>query len=262
MIGIGINDNVVIGKETKTNREKGWLEIQFKSPSLSEDKQMEAAFEGKEIKEYSTKQNIFPPKTDAYINGAVAGRKTSPQIMSDIQKHVQYLQKILKCFMTTEELEEDFGISLATKLSGTATSAALAKYLESDDNVTKLYMEIYDAFVNCLVKYKALDPVNPTAAQMVRLKLWRQKATNTYSTLPTGFDEWIEPMNVPVAKVVATKYDLTPFKGSLNIHRLSTEAPVTDAVPPEAVEVAQAMFNTMPDVIAPEINNNPTVFDE
>lgn len=243
MLRIGINENVCIGKDTKVNEEKGWLELQLRQGvSMTDGEKMQAAFEGKEVKEDSVlKQVLFPPKTDAYEKGVKVGRKTVAQISIDIQKYMEYLSKFLGVYMTTDQINEEFGKLTFVKLTAAKTAEELKSFLEDEAKISKLYVAIYKELLKVLKKHNGIEPKVQTPENTFRLKLWRQKAANTFATIPTGFDIWIEPMNVPEPMVKVTAYDLTNFKNS-TINRMSTEAPVADSVPPSSMDVATTLF--------------------
>jgi hypothetical protein len=231
MIRIGINEFTVLSNETKVN-EKGTLELHLKNCSIPDEEMVTLMLKGQIVDDSVTKILLFAPQTNTFEGG----RKTIQQIAKDLHEYRKILVKFLEIYMGTKEIEEQFGNSVILESSG-ATEATFVNGLKNDDFVTKTYTGISKKFVQVCVKNQVFDN-----KKSFRLKLWRQSATKNFPKIPTGFDIWIEPMNVPTPKVVATKWDLTPFTGT-TVHRLSNEAPIADAVPEEEINTGQSVFN-------------------
>jgi hypothetical protein len=192
MIGIGINEFVVLGNETKVN-EKGTLELSLKTGKISEEEMMKLLMAGKDVGESSTKLLIFGPMTKAYEGN---GRKTTQQIAKDLQDYQKQLSRFLEVYLTKDELTAQFGPSTIMDAAG-VTPEAFLNGLKSDDFVAKVASAIAAKFISVCQQNHIFEN-----EKSFRLKLWRQTAAKAFPRIPTGFDTWIEPMAVPVAKVV------------------------------------------------------------
>lgn len=245
MIGIGINQFVVIGNETKVN-DKGTLELHLKTGKIAEKDMLELLEKGIDVGESSTKLLVFAPMTLTIEKT----RKTSQQLAKDMQDYIKLLSKFLEVYITPTDLVTLFSPSKIIEISG-VTSQAYLNGLKSDEFISSLYTKIAKSFVQ-IVNQKGIVE----NSKSFRLKLWRQSLSKNFPRIPTGFDPWIESMDVPVPKVVATKYDLTPFVGSTTIHRLSTEAPPADVVSQEEAKKAENLFE--PDTSVNELFTDET----
>jgi hypothetical protein len=230
MIGIGINEYVILSNQTKVN-EKGTLELHLKTGKISDEEMIKLLEKGVDVGESSTKLLLFAPLTKTFEGS----RKTAQQLAKDMQDHIKLLSKFLEVYLAKEKIEELFSPAKIIEMSGVSAQAYL-NGLKNDEFISGLYTKIAKKFVEVINKEGIVENKNS-----FRLKLWRQSATKNFPRIPTGFDTWIEPMNVPTPKVVATTYDLTPFTGSA-FHKLSTDAPLADAVPQVEQKKAEELF--------------------
>jgi hypothetical protein len=225
MVGIGVNDYCHIGNETKVN-EKGNLEIQIKAATLKEAEILKMVLEGKEITQGATRLTLFP---NFKIDYNSKQRKSIGQLTKDIQDYQKQLIKFLKVYLTQEQIDAEFPLSVM--LGAAANQDAFLAGLKTDEFVDKVYTHVSEKFIEVLRKFNLFEN-----ERTFRIKLWRQSETKNFPRIPGGFGEWIEPMDVPVSKLGITEYEKTNGK-------LKTDAPAADAVPQETTEQATSLFN-------------------
>jgi hypothetical protein len=218
MIGIGINEFVHLGTDTKVN-EKGILEIQLKSASLSDAETLQMVMDGKEISTGSTKLMMFPGFKEDYNTKK---RKSNAQLVKELQDYQKLLIKFLKIYLTTDQIEEDFNLRIMVKAA--PNEAAFAQGLSSDEFIDKVHTFISTKFVEVLKKYSLFQH-----AETFRIKLWRQSETKAFPRIPAGFGEWIESMRV-------TATQLTPSKYEIDNKKLDNTPAAPDSVTKEEVE--------------------------
>lgn len=220
MLGIGINEYVTIGSETKIN-EKGSLELHLKA-NLSESEVMQQVLQGKEISDGSVKLILFPTFKEDYETKV---RKSVPQLMKDIQEYQKVLIEFLKIYLTSEQIEEHF--SFKTMLGAAANEEAFVKGMATDTFVDKVYTHVASKFIEVLKKFSLFEH-----KETFRIKLWRQSAERAFPRIPGGFGKWIESMRIPYvfSAILETEYEKKEKK-------LNKDAVAPDAVP--ATETTQ-----------------------
>src|SRR4030042_591275 len=232
-VGIGINEYCHIGSDTKVN-DKGNLELQIKAASLSEAEILKMVLEGKEITQGAVRLTLFP---NFKIEYNTKQRKSRGQLHQDSQNYQTILIKILKVYMTQEQIDTEFPLSVM--LGAAVNQDAFVAGLKKDEFVDKVYTYVATKFVEVLTKFNLIEN-----ARTFRIKLWRQGETKNFPRIPAGFGEWIEPMDTPVSKLGITEYEKTNGK-------LKTDAPVADVVPQETTDEAVSLFNNKEDDDAP-----------
>jgi hypothetical protein len=231
MIGIGINEYVVLGNETDVN-DKGTLQLVLKTAKLSETQVLELAMKGIDVGESSTKLLIFGPMI---IDYTTKNRKTVQQIVKDMQDYQKQLNKFLEIYLTAEQIKEEFGPSLIMNITKITDINAFATALKSDTFVNSTITSIAKTFVSLCKKYNVFESKNS-----FRIKLWRQTKEKAYPRIPTGFDTWIESMSVPTPKVVASEYDKKDQGGW---YKLDPTPVQQDVVPQETIDTTQSIFS-------------------
>ncbi|RWZ86766.1 MAG: hypothetical protein EO766_13245 [Hydrotalea sp. AMD] len=206
MIGVGINENVVISKVSITDNKV--LEIELA-----------------EVGNVGAKKSVFDTLLTARTAVDPAGNmklKLWPTKVSDKAEKtreekiqmaandnislIKRLSQILEQFMTIDKIDLD-SMDIQFANTGIIDEASMnARYLDQDvqnkiyDNIVKRFIELISPFVN--------DPQNA-----VRFKLVRQSKDKHYATIPSRYineNPFIELMSVPKeqSRVKFTKWEL------------------------------------------------------
>lgn len=206
MLGVGINENVVISKVSMTDN--NILEIELA-----------------EVGNVAAKKSVFDTLLTARTAVDPAGNlrlklwntKVSDKAEKTREEKIQMaandnislikrLSQILEQFMTIDKIDLD-SMDIQFANTGIIDEASMnARYLDQDvqnkiyDNIVKRFIELISPFVN--------DPQNA-----VRFKLVRQSKDKHYATIPSRYineNPFIELMSVPKeqSRVKFTKWEL------------------------------------------------------
>lgn len=222
MLGIGINEYVHLASETKLN-EKGQLELHLKA-QMSDDEVLKQVMEGKEVRQGTVRLTLFP---GFKVDFETKARKTSGQLVKEMQDYQKTLTEFLKIYLTTEQIEEHF--SLKIMLGAAPNEAAFASGLKTDDFVDKVYTYISQKFIEVVQKFNLFEH-----RETFRIKLWRQSETKPYPKIPTGFGKWIESMRIPwtdASGKITSDLQMTDYEKKNK--KLNADAPAPDATPAE-----------------------------
>jgi hypothetical protein len=233
MVGIGLNEFVVVSSDTKVN-EKDTLELVLKQGTMTEDKKVMLSLSGKDLDEKATKLLLFSPKL---TNDSTGISKAAGQIMKEIQDYRKQLVEILLCYMTTAEVEDHFGSTILKSLTGIEDDKAFVNALKLDATINKITLGLNKLFIKLCTDFKIFN-----SKEQLRVKLWRQKKEKNFPKLPVGFSKWIERMDVPVAKVKIEDFDMKPYDALTTICRVSKEPLEADRVPQEEIDTTQSTF--------------------
>lgn len=235
MVGIGLNEYVVVSSDTKVN-EKDTLEVVLKQGTMTEEEKVLLSLSGKDADEKTTKLLLFSPKL---TNDSTGVSKAAGQIMKECQDYRKQLAEILLCYMTVAEVEEKFGPTILKSLSSIEDDKAFVNALKLDATINKITLGINNLFIKLCKEYGVFD-----SKDQLRVKLWRQKKEKNFPKLPVGFSKWIERMDVPVAKVKIEDFDKKPYDATTSITRVSKEPLEEDRVPQEEIDTTQSTFMT------------------
>ena len=235
MVGIGLNEFVVVSSDTKVN-DKDTLELVLKQGTMTEEEKVMLSLSGKDADEKSTKLLLFSPKL---TNDSTGISKAAGQIMKEIQDYRKQLAEILLCYMTTAEVEEHFGSTVLKSLTEIENDKAFVNALKSDTTINKITLGLNKVFIKLCIEFKIFD-----SEEQLRLKLWRQKKEKNFPKLPVGFSKWVERMDVSTPKVKIEPFDLKPYDALTTLCRVSKEPLEADRVPEEEINTSQSTFMT------------------
>jgi len=183
MVGVGINENVVLGKDTKVN-EKGTLEVIFKEGENDPNALWESLAAGKEVKEGVTKIMFWPISMTTFDGDA----KSPNKIVEELQNFVGTLKKILLVYMTSEAAEEYIDITAEKMFENLVFDKdQIAVHLRQEEFVNGAARNVANGFMRACTEKELLEN-----EQTFRLKLRRQSKEKHFPKIPVGFTPWIE----------------------------------------------------------------------
>jgi len=205
MIGVGINENVVIAKAVIND--KGRLELEFSYAPKGEKKSVfDTLLTARTAEEpaNSTRLQIFGPLLPKKEDQT---REQKIQLVAgDITKLIKQLSQILEQYMLADQIDLDrMDIQFAN--TGIVDAASFESRILDQDVLDRIYSNIVKRFAELITPYTA------GKGEAFRLKLVRQSKDKHYATLPSRYlsdNPFIELMSVPAdqSRVKFTKWEL------------------------------------------------------
>lgn len=214
MIGIGINENVMLAKADTS--EKGALQLYFETA-----KEKVSVFESlqtaKVENDDSTRLMMFPFK---WPTGPRNVDKTVDELLEmvsdDMKKVKNQLTQLLEQYLIEADIKWDPYV-------GTGISNENYRELfQQDESLAKIFDNYAEQFISMITPFLG----NP--AYKLRVKLVRQSKDKHFATIPGKFladNPWVELMEVPVPKVLFTKWEID--------NKLNDSTPIAK---PDAIE--------------------------
>lgn len=201
MIGVGINENVVLMKADVTD--KGALQLTFDEAASLEDKPsvFDSLQTAKVENNGSTSRSLllFPFKRPT---GARNDGKTDDELIEmtsdDMAKVKNQLTQLLEIYMTADKISWD-------PYQGTGiTKDNYRVQFQDDDSLSKVFGNYAAQFLSMI------EPFLGNLVYKLRIKLVRQSKDKHFATIPGKFladNPWVELMDVPAPRVLFTKWE-------------------------------------------------------
>lgn len=205
MIGIGINENVVLVKASITD--KGWLSLSFDEvKNLEKPKAsiFDAAQSAKVENDGKTTfdLNLFPFKVpDGPRNEGKTEDELLEMIGGDVKRAKNQLTQLLEQFIPQGGIAWD-----PYRGTGVTTENYRTEYLK-----TPVLETIFNNYAVDFIKM--VTPFLSSKESTLRIKLIRQSKEKNFASIPGRFLEdnpWVETMDIPKdrSKIAFTKYEL------------------------------------------------------
>lgn len=236
MIGVGINENVILEKAEITEATKGTLALTFKENTGGENKL--SAFEQLQQDGYAeTSGNSMAIRVFAPLPPYAQKQDGTPVPQADQQKQAEdaikekknLLYQILTTFMTSDKVKLD-----PYRNTGLTGENFPTRILQ-EETLNKIMGNMAEDFVRLITPY--LD--KPEYA--VRLLLVRQSKTKHYASFRDRFvkdNPIIESMKIPVAQTVLkfTKHEITNHLNDGTVVTMSEADTAAEAAETQTVE--------------------------
>lgn len=221
MIGVGLNENVVLSRATTT--EKGALEIGFDYPR--EKVGVFESLQTAKVENDGTERTIliFPAKKPTGVrNDDKTDDELIEMVSADLIKTKNQLTQLCEQFLTSDKI-------VWNPYAGTGVDNTnyRERFLD-DDTLSKVSGNYFEQFIGMVTPFLN----NP--AYKLRVKLVRQSKDKHFATIPGKFladNPWVELMDVPTPMVKFTKWEIdNKFDDGTPV---SKPAAVEDVPPPE-----------------------------
>lgn len=199
MIGVGINENVVLDKATMDD--KGRLALSFREKGVGGANVFDALTTAGVSEDETFTLRLFPFNVPNIPGKELTDLEKSEIVVNDMTKLKNQLDQILEQYMTLDQIKWDTYAG-----TGLDKTNFMSRMLDADV-LAKIYANLSAQFITMVTPFLGSDD------HAVRLKLLRQSADKHFAMLPGRFIKnapFIEPMDVPKdqSKVAFSKYEI------------------------------------------------------
>lgn len=234
MIGVGINENVVVKSSTVDEKGKLVLTLDYAENLTKEKVDVFDQFSSAAVDDGNADRtlNIFPfKKPSGPKNETKTNEELLEMISDDMNKVRSQLSQLLEVYMKSDDIKwEPF------RGTGIDKDNYRERFL-NDDSLAAIFANYASQFSAMLAPFAAKPEFK------LRMKLIRQSKDKHYATIPGRFlkeNPWVESMDIPVeqSKVKFSKWELdNGYNDGTPVKKETADAP-----PEEKVSATESVF--------------------